>query len=152
MTKHVTVTRHDVSYSTAAPRRATISLADDGMGAAFAASHVRPRPTPSYSGWTAEQARACRALWASVLMTAIRDALAPDEKLQTRNGNHGSASKLDRAQAQSWVGSKDFRIVCEAAGLNPDYILAAYRAGKIKRGDLAPVLTRYTYGKGEAKQ
>lgn len=152
MTKHVTVTRHDVSYSTAAPRRMSIRLADDGLPESRAPRHTRPAASANSEGWAAEQARACRALWASVLMTAMRDALAPDSKLQTSKGNHGGASKLDRAQAQSWIGSRGFYTVCELAGLDPDYILAAHRAGKIKRGDLAPVLTRYTYGKGEAKR
>lgn len=152
MTKHVTVTRHDVSYSTAAPRRMTIRLADDGLPEALAPGHTRPAASANGEGWAAEQARACRALWASVLMTAIRDALAPDSKVQTSKGNHGSVTNLDRAQSQSWIGSRGFRTVCELAGLDPDYILAAYRAGKINRDNLAPVLTRYTYGSGEVKR
>ena len=53
---------------------------------------------------------ACRALWASVLLTALRDLCKPHPRAP------------ERAAVERWVGTwpgRDFRAVCTMAGLDP---------------------------------
>jgi len=52
------------------------------------------------------EAEACRQLWVSVLLIAVRDLVGSDP--------NGLVSK----QARSWIGTRDFREVCGLAGFD----------------------------------
>lgn len=58
-------------------------------------------------------AAACRRLWVSVLVLAMKDCFQP------LRGEFRVPS-LQRVQARSWIGSRDFRSVCELAGVDPE--------------------------------
>ena len=65
-----------------------------------------------------------RALWQTVLLTAIEDAMLPERRTYNR-------AKRD---ADQWIrrGAKDFRAVCSYAGFDPDHVRDAYLAGRIR--------------------
>jgi hypothetical protein len=65
-----------------------------------------------------------RALWQTVLLTAIEDALLAERRTYNR-------AKRD---ADQWIrrGAKDFRAVCSYAGFDPDHVRDAYLAGRIR--------------------
>ena len=65
-----------------------------------------------------------RALWQTVLLTAIEDALLPERRTYNR-------AKVD---ADRWIrgGGKDFRAACSYAGFDPDHVRDAYLAGRIR--------------------
>ena len=67
-----------------------------------------------------------RALWQTVLLTAIDDAMHPERRSESYN-----RAKVD---ADRWVrgGGKDFRAVCSYAGFDPDHVRDAYLAGRIR--------------------
>lgn len=76
---------------------------------------------------TQERAETCRRLWQAVVLRAITDATADEY-----------ASAEDRAEqrrAHEWITGrgKDFRHVCDLAGLDPDFYADAYEAGGINR-------------------
>ena len=64
-------------------------------------------------------------LWQRVLIVALADATA-------KGGD--PRNRLDRAQAREWVreGGKDFRKVCSLAGIDPDGIIEAFKAGRVR--------------------
>ena len=64
------------------------------------------------------------ALWQTVLLTAIEDALLAERRTYNR-------AKRD---ADRWIrgGAKDFRAVCSCAGFDPDHVRDAYLAGRIR--------------------
>ena len=75
-----------------------------------------------------EQAARTRELWASVLLTAFNDAAdfeAPE--------NATSQRRADQRAARRWLnhGGKDFRMVCDWAGVNPDAVRERWLSGKI---------------------
>ncbi len=71
------------------------------------------------------QAEACRRIWTNVLLQAARDLLT----LKVRHSDAVSGvGVLEHAQAQSWIGSRDFREVCTLAGYDPTRIERAFRA------------------------
>lgn len=57
-------------------------------------------------------------LWQTVLFTAVKDAL---------EGQDQERPALDRFRADQWIrgNSKDFRLVCTLAGLEPEFIRSA---------------------------
>ena len=67
-----------------------------------------------------------RALWQTVLLTAIEDAMLPERRSESYN-----RAKVD---ADRWIrgGGKDFRAVCSYAGFDPDHVRDAYLAGCIR--------------------
>ncbi len=67
-----------------------------------------------------------RALWQTVLLTAIEDAMLPERCSESYN-----RAKVD---ADRWIrlGRKDFRAVCSYAGFDPDHVRDAYLAGRIR--------------------
>lgn len=70
-----------------------------------------------------------RALFASVLICGMNDAAG--HVLAVCGGgrvNENVTATIQR-QAQAWLGSKDFREVCELAGFEPDAVLKAYHRG-----------------------
>nr|WP_309504313.1 hypothetical protein [uncultured Roseovarius sp.] len=62
-----------------------------------------------------------RALWLEVLIRGLEDAAGRAECSASR--------MLDALVAQRWIGTPDFREVCENAGMDPDFIQEAYRRG-----------------------
>ena len=67
-----------------------------------------------------------RALWQTVLLTAIEDAMLPERCSESYN-----RAKVD---ADRWVrgGGENFRAVCSYAGFDPDHVRDAYLAGRIR--------------------
>ncbi|MFN7883564.1 MAG: hypothetical protein ACK5PF_11205 [bacterium] len=67
-----------------------------------------------------------RALWQTVLLTAIEDAMLPERRSERYN-----RAKMD---ADRWIrcGGKDFRAACSYAGFDPDHVRGAYLAGRIR--------------------
>lgn len=63
-------------------------------------------------------------LWQSVVFTAFMDA--------TRNETE-NREEQSRREADRWIRGKgrDFRQVCSMAGMDPDFLSAAYIAGKV---------------------
>lgn len=56
-----------------------------------------------------------RQLWGAVIWRAVSDAVWPGV---------GAEARFHRDQAREWFrfGGKDFRLVCELAGFDPDFI------------------------------
>jgi len=61
----------------------------------------------------------CRRLFLAVLVQATRDLLA---------GTWHPDAALARHNVWHWLGSRDFRIVCTHAGMNPDLVEQGMRA------------------------
>lgn len=85
-------------------------------------------------------AERCRQVWCSVVLQAAVDILAVPTKI-------GSAvarpSQFEHGQAVGWLGSRDFRKVCELAGLEPGIVeqglrrrLAEVESGLTTKRDL----------------
>ena len=58
-------------------------------------------------------AAACRRLWVSVLALALKDCFQP-----LRGPLHVASD--ERVDARRWIGSRDFRAVCELVGVDPE--------------------------------
>lgn len=71
-----------------------------------------------------------RRLWAAVLSQAITDALMPTSQA-VRDGNHTAAWR--------WIGTRDYRLVCELADICPDRLATALapRVALAKAGNYA---------------
>ncbi|MFG6573201.1 hypothetical protein ACGYLO_16530 [Sulfitobacter sp. 1A13353] len=71
-------------------------------------------------------AAASREMWQSVLHRAFLDA--------TYDGD-ARADRMEQITADRWIRQcgKDFRTVCEMAGMDADFLSEAYRAGKVDR-------------------
>ncbi|WP_306131021.1 hypothetical protein [Roseovarius sp. MMSF_3350] len=67
-------------------------------------------------------ADACRQLWCAVLQHGIATALRAIPRT-----DRALVSSLEIQRARSWIGTPDFRLVCELAGIDPAY--AAARVG-----------------------
>ncbi len=67
-----------------------------------------------------------RALWQTVLLTAIEDAMLPERRSERYN-----RAKMD---ADRWIrcGGKDFRAACSYAGFDPDHVREVYLSGRIR--------------------
>jgi hypothetical protein len=67
-----------------------------------------------------------RALWQTVLLTAIEDAMLPERR--------SDSYKRAKRDADRWIrgGGKDFRAVCNYAGFDPDHVRDAHLAGRIR--------------------
>lgn len=72
-----------------------------------------------------------RELWQAVLFQALLDATNISEF-----GN--SADRLARRKAKAWMdrGDKDFRMVCNLAGMDPDFVRDCYITGRISHAAL----------------
>lgn len=70
----------------------------------------------------------CRALWCSVLLSCVRDAL---------KGNHVDKSTVAQTYVATagWIGSRDFHMVCALAGV--DGVAVADRLAQIGRDPAA---------------
>jgi len=75
--------------------------------------------------------RACRELWAEVLLGLWRDVF-PEDRVATRHPTYEGAR---RAQiAAQWFGSKDFFMVCALAGFDGSAVMDRFRARMGSRG------------------
>lgn len=74
-------------------------------------------------------AEAARALWITVLHIALDEAAG---RLRT----YHEPEKRERAlrEAEGWIGSRDFHMVCALAGLDGAAVLARFRAGDYRPG------------------
>lgn len=68
-------------------------------------------------------------LWQTVVYNAILESLYPGEGRERRNA---------KRDAIRWIefGGRDFKRVCSLAGLDPDFIQDAWRAGRFNLADL----------------
>ncbi|MDN5789037.1 hypothetical protein [Pseudorhodobacter sp.] len=69
--------------------------------------------------------RACRALWASVLLVQWSDAF-PESRVTKRGG--GAFGRRSRDYACDWFGSRDFHQVCALAGLDGSSVMSRFHA------------------------
>jgi hypothetical protein len=70
------------------------------------------------------EAEACRQLWVAVLAIGAQDVLAPNPPGITDRGN----ARRAQGAASAWLGSRDFRKVCNLAGVPPEHALARIEA------------------------
>jgi hypothetical protein len=80
------------------------------------------------------EARICRQIWVNVLLQAARDLLT-DAKHHA-NGVGGTTG-LQKHQTTSWIGSRDFREVCQLAGYDPTRVERAFRRRLTEKGAAA---------------
>ncbi len=71
----------------------------------------------------AAAARACRQMWAAVLVQAMRDIFTPSKAERWEVAR----KRLEHDQALSWLGSADFHKVCALAGLDGSAVEARVR-------------------------
>jgi hypothetical protein len=69
-----------------------------------------------------------RLLWQSVVMRALRDTTSTGPGVDV----------VDMQKADKWIRrrGKEYRMVCDLAGMDPDFIADAYVAGRIDAGRL----------------
>lgn len=68
-----------------------------------------------------------RRMWQSVIEQAFSDAMRPDPKNQN--------DLREKRIAANWIRScgPDFRLVCDLAGMDPDFLSDAFNAGRVDR-------------------
>jgi len=66
-------------------------------------------------------------LWRAVLATVLKDAC-----MKPKDGMNGRTLQAIR-QANSWIGTQDFREVCLLADVDPDCVLTGLANGGLKR-------------------
>lgn len=100
--------------------------------------------------------KACRALWASVLMSEWRVVFATSREfprkpsplrrvvgkhhrihLDQQDASVARARDYERRKALRWFGSPDFDAVCMFAGIDADFVMMRFRAELAARPDLA---------------
>jgi hypothetical protein len=66
-------------------------------------------------------------LWQEVVLMAVTDATNP--------APHNSEEYRAKIEACEWLedGKSDFRRVCDLAGMDPNFVRDAFRAGRIDR-------------------
>lgn len=69
-------------------------------------------------------------LWQEVLVRAVQDAQGIG-----LSGGQATAAEIRAGQkdAQDWFGTPHFEVVCLRAGMDPDFINDAYKAGKLNK-------------------
>ena len=77
-----------------------------------------------------QQADLCRHVWQCVLLQAARDLLV----LKTRSDGISGPSSSDQHYSKMWIGSRDFREVCELAGYDPTRVERAFRQRLTEQG------------------
>ena len=70
-------------------------------------------------------------LWQSVIYRAALDATYPPQKKRGKR----SEAEMARIDADRWFrqAGRDFREVCNLAGMDPDFVSGAYKAGRFDR-------------------
>ncbi|MGL5735051.1 MAG: hypothetical protein ACRCYS_09320 [Beijerinckiaceae bacterium] len=99
-----------------------------GMGSAPRKAGPTPTPMPAAADLppiddSHVDAVGCRALWQSVLLEQVRLALTVGAA--GGEGGFGYSNPADQARARSWIGTRDFHMVCALAGLEGDAVLQA---------------------------
>lgn len=74
--------------------------------------------------YTDDQAEKCARVFQAILLRGLMDAGGHrvNQVEERRLGTH-------KAAAVAWIGTKDFRTVCDLAGINAEQAIAAYNAG-----------------------
>jgi len=98
-------------------------------------------------------------LWVAVLSRAVVDACkGPPNLDMTRPANitHKNHYHHDRDQARHFFieGGSHFRLICELAGRNPDYVQAKIRKVILRKGGWnvdVPVTSHYRRGRGKKR-
>ena len=82
-----------------------------------------------------------RGLWASVLLVQWNEAFSITEKRTTMlaMSSHSLQRSLQakRHDAQRWFGGRDFRKVCELAGIEPEFIMRKFYEMMVRNRELA---------------
>lgn len=88
---------------------------------------------------------ACAELWCAVLWVSLTD-VAEEE----RYGTSKRLANAGRGASKHWVGSRDFRMVCALAGLDPDAVEQAVRRGQLDLAVLSPNMVAMRAREGQA--
>ena len=99
-------------------------------------------------------------LWVAVLCRAVLDACkGPPDLDMTRKANitHKNHYDYDRDQARHFFmeGGSHFRLICEMAGRNPDYVQAKVRSAILRKNGWnvdVPITSHYRRRKGPSKR
>ena len=99
-------------------------------------------------------------LWTAVLCRAVLDACKgpPDlDMTRTANITHQNHYHYDRDQARHFFmeGGSHFRLICEMAGRNPDYVQAKVRSAILRKNGWnvdVPITSHYRRRKGPSKR
>jgi hypothetical protein len=92
-------------------------------------AHAQETPAPEHT---------CRALWLAVLHLGLTNALGYGvSTLPERGASDRRAKGRALRDAQDWIGSRDFVLVCDLAGVNAGSVMRAYRAevARMARGE-----------------
>lgn len=73
-------------------------------------------------------AASCQRLWCAMLIRNLTDATGEGKILSETE----SVSKRYIREAQDWIGTKNFRRICELTGFDPDAIEEKYHSGELK--------------------
>ncbi|MGK7653174.1 hypothetical protein ACSQ76_12385 [Roseovarius sp. B08] len=68
-------------------------------------------------------AEACRQLWCAVLQHAVSMALRSLPRTE-----RALVTSLEIQRARNWIGTPDFKLVCELAGIDPAYAKARIKS------------------------
>lgn len=81
-------------------------------------------------------------MWQQVVLVALTDATRPALPPGLRSGTD------PQAEADQWLrdGGKEFRLVCDLAGLDPDFVRHRYLAG-----DMDPVAIRSAHKQSKGR-
>ena len=101
-----------------------------------------------------------KALWVAVLSRAVLDACKGPPKLDmSRYANHSHKNQYtyDRDQARHFFteGGYHFRLICEMAGRNPDYVQAKVRKVLLRKDGWnvdVPITSHYRQGPKRGKK
>lgn len=69
-----------------------------------------------------------RTLWLNVLIRGLDDASG------RLDGGNMAWNGVNEKRAKEWIGSKDFHMVCDLAGMDADMIESGYRRGMFRGG------------------
>lgn len=78
-----------------------------------------------------EHALAARRLWCDVVLLALTEATTPSDRLNRTQSHHG-VRPSDKRQAIAWVKTRDFRTVCELAGVDASAVRKVIEKGESK--------------------
>ena len=70
-------------------------------------------------------------LWQAVISRAVLDAGWSGKERDYDGSLNIEATEKGRADAWLSSGSKDFRAVCDLAGIDPDFLRDSYRSGRL---------------------
>jgi hypothetical protein len=68
-------------------------------------------------------AKQCQNLWCAVLLQALKDATYPTNYEGVGWIDKQAKAELKQRRAKAWLGSRDFRAVCDYAGFDPKHVI-----------------------------